>query len=115
VIAETRAPAPVEVAVPAPSEARPDTAAEIALAARIQAALRDGDTQGTLALVEEHERLFPASVWAPERDGARVLALCMGADPLEARKLGLGFLEKHSRSPLGGRVRATCGLTSDPR
>jgi hypothetical protein len=99
---------------PAASSTR-DTAVEISLVARMQAALRDGDTQAVLSLVAEHERMFPESKWAEERDGARVLALCAHAESHEAHRLGQTFLSVHPLSPLGGRVRATCGLDNQGR
>jgi hypothetical protein len=112
------APAPASMATPplapvapvAPTASPSDVAAEIGLMADMQSALRDGDARGVLSLVGEHDRRFPASAWAPEREGARVLARCMEAAPHEARTLGQAFLDAHPLSPLSGRVRATCGL-----
>jgi hypothetical protein len=83
--------------------------------AEIQTALRNGDAPKVLTLVSEHERRFPVSAWAPEREGARVLARCPQADPLEARTLGHAFLDAHPLSPLAGHVRATCGLDGATR
>jgi hypothetical protein len=112
------APAPASMATPplapvaplAPTASPSDVAAEIGLMADMQSALRDGDARRVLSLVGEHDRRFPASAWAPEREGARVLAQCMEAAPHEARPLGQAFLDAHPLSPLSGRVRATCGL-----
>ena len=75
--------------------------------AEIQTALRNGDAPKVLTLVSEHERRFPVSAWAPEREGARVLARCPQADAFEARTLGAGILGCASASLLAGHVRAT--------
>ncbi len=95
-----------------------DTGAEVELVAGMQAALREGDTSRVLDLVREHERRFPASAWAPEREGARVLALCTRVRveaPSDARSLGETFLDTHPLSPLGARVRSTCDLPAEKR
>jgi len=76
----------------------------------MQEALRAGNATRTLAFVREHERRFPAGQFAPERDGAKVLALCLGASRDQAVALGRAYLDSHARSPLAARVRATCGL-----
>jgi hypothetical protein len=95
----------------APSLPPPDrTAQELALIQQMQAALRAGDPAGALALVREHERRFADSQLAPEREGARVIALCMDAPRDRAAELGRAFVDGHARSPLTARVRATCGL-----
>jgi len=85
-------------------------APETALMADIQSALRNGDAASVLVFVSEHERRYPQSAWAPEREGARVLARCSQAASVDTRALGQSFLALHPLSPLGGRVRATCGL-----
>jgi hypothetical protein len=101
-------PAPSSVASPAPG---PDaTTEELGLVRRMQEALRAGDAARALTFVREHERRFPAGQFAPERDGAKVLALCMGAPRDQAVALGHAYLDRHARSPLAARVRATCGL-----
>jgi hypothetical protein len=102
------APMPSSGASPAPG---PDaTTEELGLVRQMQGALRAGDAARTLAFVREHERRFPAGQFAPERDGAKVLALCMGASRDQAVALGRAYLDVHARSPLAARVRATCGL-----
>jgi hypothetical protein len=88
---------------------------EVELISEVQSALRRSDAARALALLSEHERRFPNSALAPERDGARVLAVCAGAPPEDARRLGQKFLDAHPLSPLGGRVRATCGISEAPR
>jgi len=83
---------------------------EFELIKAMQLALRDGDAAHALALVREHERRFPSSAWAPERDGVRVLAICSSASTVEAEKVGQAFLDGHPLSPLAARVRASCGV-----
>jgi hypothetical protein len=88
----------------------PDRAREeIELVAGIQSALAANDGDRALALVAEHARRFPQGALAEEREGARVLALCMRETPQRAKALGKAFLDAHPRSPLRGRVQATCG------
>ena len=101
-------PTPSSGASPVPG---PDaTTEELGLVRQMQEALRAGDAARALTFVREHERRFPAGQFAPERDGAKVLALCMGASRDQAVALGHAYLDSHARSPLAARVRATCGL-----
>jgi hypothetical protein len=93
-----------------PARVPDGTAEELALIQQMQEALRAGDAARTLAFVHEHERRFPAGQLTPECDGAKVLALCMGASRDRAAALGRAYLDSHARSPLAARVRATCGL-----
>ncbi len=92
-----------------------DVAGELELMAKIQSGLRDGDSDGVLRLVAEHERRYPVSGWAEDREGARVLALCARSSPPEAAALGQRFLAAHGLSTLGGRVRAVCHLDASLR
>jgi hypothetical protein len=75
----------------------------------MNAALARGDAQGTLALAAEYAKTYPDGTLAQENAGARALALCMRGDPKAARE----FIESYPASPLVGRLRAVCGLTSD--
>lgn len=105
------APAPTSVPVlPLPPAVVTSPADDLALVKEMQVALRDGDEGRALALVRDHERRFPASVLAPEREGVRVLAVCSRAVPVEAQQLGQGFLDTHPLSPLAARVRIACQL-----
>jgi hypothetical protein len=97
-------------AEPAPTPRATDSTEDLALVAAMQAALRSGDEARALALVEEHARRFPSSEWTPEREGARVLARCASPSSDERSALGRAFLAAYPRSPLGARVRVTCGL-----
>jgi hypothetical protein len=90
-----------------------DAFEEIALLAKIQAALRVDDTPLALSLVDEHARRFPNGALAPEREGARVLARCSRSATPQRQALGRVYLEDHPRSPLAARVRAACALEGD--
>jgi hypothetical protein len=83
---------------------------ELGLIQEMQVALRAADASRVLALVRVHEQRFPDSAFVHEREGAKTLALCIGAVPSEAGKVGQAFLDRFPLSPLGGRVRTTCGI-----
>jgi hypothetical protein len=102
-------PAPMTVPI-ADLPAAPDAAEDLALIKEMQAALRVKDSARVLTLVREHERRFPRSPLAQERDGARVLATCAGATPADAAKIGETFLEAYPLSPVAARVRVTCSV-----
>ena len=109
-LAPTAAPVPGATDTPSASILPDRTAEELALIQQMQTALRAGDTARTLAIVAEHERRFPDGQLAPEREGAKVIALCTGAPRDRAAELGRAFLASHARSPVAARVRATCGF-----
>jgi hypothetical protein len=83
---------------------------ELSLITAMQLALRNGENDRALGLVRDHERRFPSSPWAQEREGARVLATCGQGAGAETRRLGEAFLHFYPSSPLGARVRAACEL-----
>ena len=81
---------------------------EIALLARANAALRDGDAGAALALLDQHDRRFPGSGLAEEVAATRIIARCQlapGATAAAAR----AFVARHPSSPLGPRVARACG------
>ena len=86
---------------------------EITLVAEIQSALRGHDEHRALVLVADHERRFPHGILAEEREGARVLALCVSAPAVEAAALERSFLALHPRSPLVTRISLACGTSRD--
>jgi hypothetical protein len=107
------APAPVQapsVRIVPSAEAARDSNEEVSLIAAMQESLRAGDPARVLSLVRDHERRFPTSSYGTEREGARVMALCMGSLPDEARKIGARFLGDHPLSTLSEHVRDTCQL-----
>jgi len=113
-----RAPAPSTAPVAAkPADpatpvrlAPPAEPADLGLVADMQLALRQGDPRRALAAVHEHEVRFPASELAPEREGVKAIALCAGASPRDAARIGGAFVDAHPRSTLLARIRAACGV-----
>lgn len=89
-------------------------AAEVALLARAQRALRSGEAAEALALARRHALSFPEGELHQERDGVAALARCMleASEPerASARMQARAFLEEAPSSPLAARVRKQCGL-----
>jgi hypothetical protein len=75
-------------------------------------ALKLGDADGTLRLLDEHGARFPSSMFAPERMADRVFALCMAGRHDEARQAAADFLHVSSVGPLAARVRTSCGVSA---
>jgi hypothetical protein len=87
-------------------EAAGDVQAELALLARAQRALRDGDPEGALAAAREHASRFADGALSEERGAIVALANCrLGRGSAEAR----AFLARSPASPLAARVRKECG------
>lgn len=82
--------------------------AESALLAQAQRDLASGDSTRALATLDAHAKRFPGGALSPERDAARVIALCNAGAQEKARKLAAAFLAAHPSSPLAPRVRAAC-------
>lgn len=106
---------PLSEAAPAAKTALADAtgdgtlAAETALLARAQRALRSGDPSAALPIIDEHAARFPRGELAQERDAARVFALCAMKHTPEARRAQQQFLRSWPRSPLAARVEGACG------
>ena len=104
--------APARVRAPAAAPAAPgggDTlTAELALMRDANAALRAGEADRALAVLDEHRQRYPAGVLAEERDAAVVLALCRALRVAEAREAADAFLREHPRSPQARRVATAC-------
>lgn len=87
---------------------------EVALLARAQRALREGQSAEALALAQQHARAFPDGELHQERDGVAALARCMldlsEPERARARAQARVFLERAPSSPLAARVRKLCGL-----
>jgi len=99
-----------------PSAPAPTTdalAEETRLLRDANAATRAGDAARALALLDEHAQRHPGGVLSEERDAERVLALCAAGQVAEAKRAATSFLHARPRSPLAGRVRGSCGGTSD--
>jgi hypothetical protein len=82
--------------------------AETRLLRDADVALRSGDAQRALALLDEHAARFPDGVLQEERAAERVLALCGLGRTSEARADVDRFLRERPRSPLADRVRSSC-------
>jgi len=114
VAANPVAPAPLQRARSEPAASKTASAAKVkpSLAdeaqglARVQRALRDGDTGAALALLDEQDRRFRGGSLAAERTGARALASC-GAGR-HGQLLAERFVADHAGSPLAERVQRKC-------
>jgi hypothetical protein len=95
---------------PPPVPTGPATVSEEAdLLRRADAARKSGDAPGALALLDEHRARFPSGMLVPEREAERVIVLCALGRLDDARGAASVFLRTWPRSPLAGRVRASCG------
>ena len=118
--AQPTAPPPADaragVAARPPARARrpPPTAAglaaETSLLARAQSQLYDGAPARAIALLDQHRAEFPHGELLPEREAARVLALCALGRTAEAKTARARFERVFSASPLLARVRAGCAV-----
>ena len=103
------APPPTPTEEPAP--AVPDQEqllAETKLLQAAQKALRERNQKRALILLSQHEQRFPGGLLRPERDAARVFALCEAGDVKHARQAAQRFAAAHAASPLLAKVKATC-------
>nr|WP_240488709.1 RNA polymerase sigma factor [Labilithrix luteola] len=71
-------------------------------------ALRGGDGQRALSLLDEHARLFPNGWFANDRVVERIVALCGLNRREEAVREGKAFLDSHQKSPLTRRISTSC-------
>ncbi len=72
-------------------------------------ALKAGHPARALALLQEHTTRFPSGILIEEREAERVVVLCALGRTDEARVAASRFSREHPRSPLGRRVRESCG------
>ncbi len=72
-------------------------------------ALKAGHPARALALLQEHATRFPGGILIEEREAERVVVLCALGRTDEARAAASRFSREHPRSPLGRRVRESCG------
>jgi hypothetical protein len=77
-------------------------------------ALRSGQPERALELLEEQSATFAAGELREERAAARVFALCEAGKTSEAKAAAKAFLIKSPRSPLAGRVRGACAGKDNP-
>lgn len=81
---------------------------ELGLIQAASRALSQHDSQQALKLLDTHRRRFPQGVFAQERAGLQVLALCAADRLPEGRSARAAFLRDHPQAPLSARVRAAC-------
>jgi hypothetical protein len=81
---------------------------EVALLARVQQQLRDGQGQAALETVDQAAHRFAQSQLEPDFQAARVLAWCELGQTTQARQAAAAFLRVHGGSPLAERVRSSC-------
>ena len=86
-----------------------EVAAEVRLLGEAHAAMRGGDAERALVLLEEHARRYPRGALGEERDAARIAALCALGRVGEARQAANRFLRATPLSPHAGPIRASCG------
>jgi RNA polymerase sigma-70 factor, ECF subfamily len=108
--AQPQAPGNTSRSAAAPADGAPaDTLAEEArLLAQARHALRGGDNERGLALLDEHARTFPNGWFASDRAVERIVALCSLGRRDEARREAKAFLARHPNSPLTRRIGSSC-------
>lgn len=87
-------------------------ASELKLLSAAQAALREGDGQGALDLIEEHSRSCPSATFWEEQRAARVLALCLLHHEEQALREAARLSARSPRSPLLARLRSSCAAAA---
>lgn len=80
--------------------------AEIALLERVQAALRRGDGAAALRELDAHRTADRALL--AERQAARILALCLVGELVEARRAAQAFVQQHPDSPQRAAIESSC-------
>lgn len=112
------APAPSATPSAAPAVAPPPgedpLAVEIRRLREVHGALKDGDPNRALALLDENSAASAQGELREERAAARVLALCKLGRTAEATSEAARFLRESPRSPLADRVRASCATSRAP-
>ena len=82
--------------------------AETRLIAQAQRALSANLPNQALSLLNQHRARFTRGALAPEREAARVFALCAAGRREDAELTRARFLERWPDSPLASHVRASC-------
>lgn len=110
--------APVAAAIASSAVATPEAlpasaptnllARDVRLLRDADLAVKGGDPERALALLDEHAAAFPRSDLEPERSAERVFALCRAGRNDEARNAASAFLRAHPTGPLAERVKDTC-------
>jgi hypothetical protein len=99
------------LAAPANSPSAPSLATEVRLLKSAQRELSAANASASLALLDEHARLYPDGALKAERLAARVFALCKLGHVEQAREVAREFLRVAEGSPLVPRVLASCAGT----
>jgi hypothetical protein len=89
----------------------PSLATEVRLLKSAQRELSAANASSSLALLDEHARLYPDGALKAERLGARVFALCKLGRVEQAREAARDFLKVAGNSPLVPRVLSSCAST----
>lgn len=91
-------------------DAAPEAAADdgVRLIAQAEAALRDGDPTGALAILQQHARLHPDASTVEERRALQVLGWCAAGRLAEGRGARWSFLRDFPGSAYRPRVEAAC-------
>jgi hypothetical protein len=103
---------------PAPSSAEPRSLAgetleqELPLLRAAQEAMRAGDFDRALSLLEAHAKRFPGGALSEERRAAHAIALCRKAPGPAARVEADAFVREVPSSPLVERVAEACATGS---
>ena len=71
-------------------------------------ALRTGNTDRAMTLLDQHAAQYPKSQFAPERAAERMVGLCQSGRADTAA--GQRFLASHPNSPLGARIKQACRI-----
>jgi hypothetical protein len=99
--------------MPLVAGARETLEQELPLLQSAQEALRRGDIDRALGLLDEHAKRFPAGALAEERRAAHALASCRKTGSPSARAEAEAFLRDSPSSPLVESVREAC-LLAEP-
>ncbi len=109
-IATSTVPTPGALPASAPSTT---LARDVRLLRDADLAIKGGDPERALALLDEHATAFPRSDLEPERSAERVFALCRAGRVEEARSAARTFLGAHPGGPLAERVKDACRAKTD--
>ncbi len=93
-------------------EKQGNLAAESRALAAVQRALRDGEGELALRLLDAQDREFARGVLGEERAAARVLGSCSAGKTLEAARARASFEARYPGSALLARVRSGCAAST---
>jgi hypothetical protein len=86
----------------------PNTLEENKLLQEADRALRAGNTDRAMTLLDQHAAQYPKSQFGPERAAERMVGLCQSGKADTAT--GERFLASHPNSPLGARIKQACRI-----